>query len=273
MLAAGAVAFRWFVVPRARLGRALDAPLGMVVSASAAILALVTVPRAWLQASALSLEPGDAWKLLPRVLATSWGTGATYQAVAAVVMVVGTRFARRKDADAGWALCAAAALVLAATPAMMGHANAVEGSRRLSLAMDFLHVVAAGAWIGGLLPLAFVARAGEGDATAALIRAFHALAMTAAIVVAGTGVGAVLVRFGGVGPLLHSGYGALLGIKVALVAVVLAFGARHYRSGERDAAAGTVARSLAVEFAIAVAVIGATAILVATDPPTAHQAI
>lgn len=266
MLVVGAVAFRWIVAPRAVPGHALDAPLGTLVAGGSVLLLLVAVPRVWLQAASFAPDPGDTWTMVPRVLATTWGAGLAGQCGAAVLTLAAVRSWRGENS--AWLIAALAALVLPATPGMMGHANAVEGHRALSLAMDYVHVIAAGAWIGGLVPLLFVARSEERDASAALVHAFHGLAAVCVIAVVGSGIGALLVRFGGLLPLLHSAYGTVLGVKLAFVAIVLALGALHLRGGERAAAAGTLGRSLAFEALVALAVIAATSVLVATDPPT-----
>ncbi|MEA3247873.1 MAG: CopD family protein, partial [Gemmatimonadota bacterium] len=168
----------------------------------------------------------------------------------------------------GSALIAAGALGLIVTPALMGHAVADERSVTLAVALDATHVAAASAWLGALVPLALFARAGDGAVTADLIRAFHRLAMIAAGVVVATGVGTTLLRVPALAEILHSRYGAVLLVKVALVAVALGLGAVHFRSGERAAASGRpVWRSLMAEVAVAAAIVVATALLTGTEPP------
>ncbi len=280
VVAAGAVAFARLVAPRAGIAPAAEVPLARLGAAGAFLVAIGAPFRVWTQASAFALEPAETWSYVPRVLGTTWGVGATAQTIAALALAFGLRRAvRRAGSDAatggpagarrdvpGRALTVAGTLGLIVTPAMMGHAIADERSTGLAVALDVTHVAAASAWLGALVPLAMIARTGERAVTAALIRAFHRPAMVAAVAVVLTGVGTTLMRVPTLGDLLHSTYGAVLLVKVALVAMALGFGAMHYRSGERAAASGApVWRTLLAEVAVAAGIVLVTAVLTGTE--------
>ncbi len=116
------------------------------------------------------------------------------------------------------AACLLGALVWA------GHSGAAPGMKGgIQLAGDFLHLVAAGAWLGGLLPLALVfstAERGQGQPWAAIARdatlRFSTLGMTAVGTLLVTGLINIWALVGGVAPLVQTVYGRLLLLKIAL---------------------------------------------------------
>ncbi|MCC7195326.1 MAG: CopD family protein [Gemmatimonadaceae bacterium] len=267
MVAIGAVAFRVLVAPRAAFGSAASEPVARLGRMGALLVLLAAPVRVWVQASGLAMDPGDTWGLIPRVLGTDWGRGAIAQAAAALLAVVAFSVARSRD-RAGWLTAAVAAVGLAVAPGAMGHPIADEAHRAQSMAADALHVAGASAWIGALLPLALFARAGNAALTATLIRAFHKVAMASVALVVLSGAGSTLRRSPNLPALVHSGWGATLGVKLALVAVILALGAYHLRSGEQRASAGQpVGRTLAAELLVALAVLAVTGVLTGTEPP------
>ena len=159
-------------------------------------------------------------------------------------------------------LRAACAVLAAVAMGGMGHAAADTAWPRLARVLDALHVLGAGAWIGGLLFLATEARADR-----AVWAAFSRVATIAAPVVVVTGVGVTLRRLSGV-PLhdtLVSSYGQLLALKIALVVVVLGFGAVHRRRVAAHAVPGI--RSIRSEIVFAFAIFVVTSVLTGSAPP------
>jgi putative copper export protein len=157
----------------------------------------------------------------------------------------------------------------------MGHAAGSDRLLWLSVANDALHVATVGAWVGTLFMLAMAASALRaaargGDAIAALITAFHPVAVRSSGLVIATGVVGLLLRVPHISSLIGSAYGTVFFVKACAVAAVAAFGASHARTGARRATRGPstgVARSLAAEAAFAMLTILATAVFVGTDPP------
>jgi len=135
---------------------------------------------------------------------------------------------RQRDAVA---ILFAAALV--GTLAWGGHAAAGAGVRGgVHLAADILHLVAAAAWVGALVPLALLLRAAAVDAdhgSLAVARAAVLRFSTLGIVSVGTLFGSGLVNTwvlaGSVPALINTDYGRLLLIKIALFLVMLLFAA------------------------------------------------
>jgi len=179
----------------------------------------------------------------------------------------------------GWMGAGVAALLLAAVPALSGHAAAVEGWTALALASDWLHVLGAGVWVGTLatlvlagLPAAAFAPEGEGTgAFARLVGAFSPVALTGAGLAGATGVVNSLFHLGAVPQLWETAYGRALLLKLALLAIVAGLGFYNWRyvipELHLPASSVRLRRSAGAELAAGVAVILVTAILVALPPP------
>lgn len=118
-----------------------------------------------------------------------------------------------------------AGMALAVQPEL-AHAGAIGGETGLLLTgSEALHMLAAGAWLGGLLPLALSVKMLPSGAVGIVGRRFSRLALTAVLVLAGTGLvqGSVLV--GGVAGLMGTPYGHVLSIKLGLFLCALGIGA------------------------------------------------
>ena len=118
---------------------------------------------------------------------------------------------------------ALSAILLGALSAM-GHAASGRGtSGVVHLASDAAHLVAAGAWLGALVPLVLVLGRGEGvvDAT----RRFSTLGVAAMAVILASGIANSLFLVPTPAALVGSAYGRLLCAKIALFAIVLAIAA------------------------------------------------
>jgi copper resistance protein D len=170
-----------------------------------------------------------------------------------------------------------AALLLAAVfaggLALAGHAAShAAGQGGLHLLSDTLHLLAVGAWAGGLLPFVIYlttaeARAsveevaGVGDVT----RRFSNVAVAAVLVIIVTGFVNTLELVGSTELLFGSDYGRLLIVKVLLFAVILGIAAvsrLHYvpRLSKRGAMAG-IRRNSLIETALAVLILCIVAML------------
>jgi hypothetical protein len=167
------------------------------------------------------------------------------------------------------AIAAAAAMLVRADG---GHASASPTAPILEVGLQWFHFMAAGAWIGGiaLASLLMIERRG-GDPPTAQIRRFSRIAGYALGVVVVTGVLRAIDERGGlsaIGRILTGSYGLTLAIKVAVVAVLVAFGAyNRYRSiPQMDNDAGILRRMMAVELVAAVGVFGLTGALTGLVP-------
>lgn len=267
----GAVVFHWIVLRRAARTSTLP-PLAGVVAA--ACIMLVSPLRLYEQARALVDASDPVAPMMHNVLNTAWGHTLLLQDAAALLALLAFVLAMKRM-SAGWWLTLVPALALCCTPAYMGHAAAVEQYVAVSIVVDCLHVMAASAWVGALFLLALVIHSvkdfrASGDTAAALIDAFHPVAQWSVVTLVVTGVMSLSFRVLHFTWLLHSEYGALFAIKLALTLLVAAVGFHHSRNGaERARASGAkaVTTTLLVECALAACVIAATSVLVATSPP------
>ena len=134
---------------------------------------------------------------------------------------------RDLSSRAGFVSVVLAGCFLAAL-AWIGHAGAGTGwTADLHLAADTLHLLAAGAWIGGLAPLALCLAsahragdvAGAGMAIGATTR-FSTLGLVSVAVLLATGAVNTWFLAGSVATLVGTDYGRLLMIKLGLFAVM-----------------------------------------------------
>lgn len=283
----GVTAFRLVIVPRVerterRAGQLLlesigvaPARLGFVL---AALLGLAVVLRLIAQGYALGEGSFDSGGLRAMLVGTIWGWGWVLQAVAVVVAGLGFMWASRGRAG-GWAAAGAGALLLVFTLGFAGHAAGVPSGISVALLADAGHVLGAGGWLGGLLlvlgiglPAALRLEEGvRGEAVAALVRSFSALALSCATLVLVTGVIGAWLHLGNLAALWESGYGRALLIKLGVVALVVGAGAYNYlRVRPLAGSAGgaqRLRRTSTVELAIAAVVLVVTSILVALPTP------
>lgn len=286
----GVAAFGLVVLPlvarqRSPAGDALLGParagalrFGLV---AVALLALATVLRLLAQSHAVhggegALDPRRMASLLTR---SAWGWGWLAQAAAVAVGVVGHRLAARRSDAAGWVLIAGAAITLAVTPALSGHALSARGGAGVAVIADALHVLGAGGWLGSLLVLVTAGipaawrldKGTRGAAVAALVHAFSPTALIFAGVVVATGIFASWQHVGSVAALWSSDYGRLLLLKLAVLSLVFGTGAYNFLRVRpalgAEAGVHRLRRASLVELAVGAVVVVITAVLVATSPP------
>jgi putative copper export protein len=231
------------------------------------IVALLALPRLWFQARAFVETGVSPLTMMARVQSTTWGTALAAQMAAAslgAAAFILTRFRR----DSAWAGAAVAVLALTLTPAFMGHPGAAESQLWLNVGVDWMHVVSAGGWVGALTLLAIAVRRFPADVAAALIAAFHRVALISVLGLAATGTAALLLRLADPGALFGSDYGTIFLMKLGCVSIVGAIGAWHSRRAEARVRDGrAVSGSLMTELLLAVVTITVTAVLVGTEPP------
>ena len=133
---------------------------------------------------------------------------------------------RGKQAGRGFLKLAIALVAagLAGTLAWAGHGIGGAGlGGRIHLAADFVHLIAAAAWVGGLLPLALMLAAAAGSVTVAhaVSLRFSAYGIVAVSVLFLTGAINTWYLAGSIRALTETDYGHLLLVKVALFLVML----------------------------------------------------
>jgi copper transport protein len=186
----------------------------------------------------------------------------------------------------GWGWLAAVGITAAATmatQALAGHAAAASTLRPLSLLVEWLHLLAAGIWAGGLVwllaGLIGPTRLQESPETATVdtvdrgqaVLRFSRLALPVVGVLAVTGLNRALDLAGGWAGLTRTGFGRVLDLKLLLFAGLLLLAARNrYRllpalagpAGRLDA----LRRSVTGEIALVAAVLMAAALLTQLPP-------
>ena len=239
--------------------------------------------------AAAALEPRAVGHVLVQTQAGHvWLVRAGFLALLAAFLSIRMSVERRADWRAargeGVFLGVAALLPLAAA----GHAAAVEPDTLRAIALDGLHVLGAGIWVGGLLPLALLLRAAATDEGAdarpyavLAARRFSRAAVGIVLVLAATGTWLAITHVGNVAGLVGTSYGRLLLAKLALLVLALGLAALNRsvllpRLGGDGPTVGRpamrrLAGFVAVEAGLALAILVIVAAMNVT-PPARHEA-
>lgn len=221
------------------------------------------------------------------VLGTTMGTAFMARSVLLLsglgALVVGRR------SRAGFVLAAACYAGALLTLGWSGHAAATEGNLGLFHRLNNgVHLLAAGMWLGAIswflyLTAAAHRRPDDGQ-DRDLLGAMHRFAPTGVALVGVVAISGIInsqMIFGleNSGDVLTTGYGILLAIKVALVGMMVVFGAHNARIGRRhhakaadmkslgsNLAMSRLRRSLAFELGFASITIGTVAVLGMMSP-------
>jgi copper transport protein len=168
--------------------------------------------------------------------------------------------------------------------ALVSHAAAQPVGEQAAVAADWLHLVGAATWIGGLLALlgglVYGLRGSPGNGRRAVyavaIPRFSTLAIASVLLLTLTGFYSAWLEVGNLSALRHSDYGHALLIKLGLMLPMLLLGALNLRvvgPRMRTAARAGVdfGRTLAAEAMLGVGILFAVGIL--TTLPTAREAL
>ena len=234
LLLQGSICFRFFVAEPA-LGGASgggDRPWLNGMAASAGIVAILS-GAAWLLLLAAeitgasvsdAIADGTAWTLL-----TQTQFGIAWQARAAGFVLLAVCMIELDPARPARWLAGLALLLsvgLSGSIVWAGHGAATPGVLgAVHVAIDFLHLAAAGVWLGGLLPFTVLLLQSKPHARAELTRRFSLLATVSVLVLLPSGIANGWFMLGGIGALTGTLYGRLLLAKIALFFVMLAFAA------------------------------------------------
>jgi putative copper export protein/mono/diheme cytochrome c family protein len=178
----------------------------------------------------------------------------------------------------GNAIAAVLAAVAVAVQPMLGHAGALGGSLGTTLIIsEVLHLLAAGAWLGCLLPLFITIGALPHNAAASVCRSFTPIGLSAVLVLGGTATVQVAEFMGGLPGLFGTGYGQVALVKLGLFVVLLTLAAvNRLALTERlagiapDAARRHMRASIAAETVLGLLVV-ITAGFLASHAPGTHE--
>jgi putative copper export protein/mono/diheme cytochrome c family protein len=276
----GALLFRVAIVP-AVLDRApsdgrpvLDRRIKHVAIGSVAG-ALVIAP-AWLLLQAGTMVGGglsEGAAALGVVLRQSH-FGAVFLLRIALLLLAAICLAFRGTGLRSLALIASGGSV--AVEGALGHAAGMDGAERMAMtAVQGAHLLAAGAWLGGLLPL-WLTLSLPAPASHLAVRRFSPLGLACVAVLALTAVANFCIFIGGLPELLGTSYGQWTLAKTGLFATLLGLAAANrFRFAPRlSGAAADGARPLRVSVAIE-AMLGLAIVLAAgmlsISPPGRHE--
>lgn len=302
----GVLVCRLALVPRAddvlahRLDRVAPAALALLTLASFGILVSRT----------LEMNGGD-WGTLWADIAlalkvTHFGHVWWWRVPALAVAWIAWGWASRRQRTWPFWIMVPAIAAIALTRSETGH-PADHGNFTVAVWIDWLHMLAAGTWVGGIFGMSLavfpqLVRTAERSVaqTAEIFQRLSTLSGTALAVLVACGIFNVTQQLGGVASLWTSRYGAALDVKLALVLTMILIGAhnRYFklprlldraglrtrrgpiarivragsgapepRGGDGPAVIRACARAVLIEAVLGLAVIGATATLIHAMPP------
>ena len=153
------------------------------------------------------------------------------------------------------------------------HAFAMAHGPSLLLLAQALHLVAAGAGLGELLPLLAVVRRAPPEVAQRVLQRFSPIAAVSVAILAATALVQGAVLSGGVKRLFGTDYGAVLLLKLALFAALIVLAANNRLrltpalvSRDAEAARRSLALSIGIETAIGLLVVLAAAALSGLEP-------
>ncbi len=274
MLAFGMSAYLWAYAPE-RLRLALS-PAARRLALIASLVAFITAV-AWLVLESASMA--DNWSaavdpdqigavLTDTAFGHAWATHLVLAAALVAVVAFGPR--------AQWAATSLASGALLASLGLVGHAamqTGVEGA--LHRANHAVHLMAAGAWIGGLVPFAMCLRAHESDdlrkdaVRAMMSFSFGGQFIVAAIVLTGVVNIALTSRHPPIPP--TTPYRALLVAKLVIVAIMISLAVFNRfvvapRLKTSANALATLRATSAAEVALGCVVIALVSVFALLDP-------
>lgn len=213
--------------------------------------------------------------LFDAVPVVAWHTRFGNVVLARLVLVALGSVLSATGGRTAWLVLASAALA-AGLEGLIGHAGATGGAIGYGLlASEALHLIAAGAWLGALIPLLLGLRALPPLDAAVLCERFSPLGLACVLVIAGTGIAQSLQLVSSVPALVGTAYGQILLLKIALFAVALLLAALNRLaltdrlSAHAPSARRHLMASIAAETLAGMAIIGAAAFL-SSVPPAAH---
>jgi putative copper export protein/methionine-rich copper-binding protein CopC len=187
----------------------------------------------------------------------------------------GRRSGHERLIKTGMSVAALATLGLIVAHSTAGHAAAARWPVVPTVMLQVMHIVAAGAWLGGLVAvIAGLPRTPDHGSTA-MIRRFSALAGLGLFVVAGSGIARAFQEVSVWRDLFTTTYGAFVTIKIALLAAIAVLGAVNRWRNVPDAAAdlGPLRKTAALELVLAFLAVAAAGFLGALPPSAASRSI
>jgi putative copper resistance protein D len=208
-------------------------------------LAAIASGIVWFWIVLARMTEGSVWEMPSidsidvAITRTQFGRLWAWRLALMLLFTIANLFASRKCRNVLWrsrawqCIGAIIATTLLGSLAWAGHAGATLGvERSIHLTADAAHLIAAGLWPGGLLPLTLVllqaCRSSQLSlllAASAITRRFSALSLLVVAALAATGLTNSYFLVGSLHALVTTGYGRLLTLKVLLFVIMIGFGA------------------------------------------------
>jgi putative copper resistance protein D len=278
----GTLLFRVVVAPRAfgrmsvELGARIQGQLlrliwiSLAIEALALVVWLVIEAGIFVEAPSLRATLIAVWPVLSK---TAFGHVMLMQlaALLATIAVLGRGLDMLR-----WRL--AACMAALATLLHEGHSHALAMAHGLSILLisEGLHLLCAGAWLGGLLPLLLVTQAATHETAARAARDFSPLGKLCLYGLVASAAYQGWVLLGSVAGLLGTAYGWMATEKAALFVVLFGFAwINRYRLApallgeDADVARRALVRSIALQTVFGLAVVVAAGLL-SSLPPGLH---
>jgi putative copper export protein/mono/diheme cytochrome c family protein len=277
----GCLVFRGLVSPADVA--AGDAPRAMAIRIGSVSLWLaLAFGGAWLVATSAAITGADNFPSVLRALpAVTLHTDFGNVICARLLLLLGVLPLLRRQTRLGKTAGLIASAVAVALQPWLGHIDALTGSTRTVLIpVEIAHLLAAGAWLGGLLPLMLCVLQAPPPLAAALCERFTPVGLVAVGTIALTAFPQAGGLIGELPSLFGTQYGQLALTKLGLFFLALGLAcvnrlfltARLGSAGPRPARDGTrnwLIASIAIEAMVGLCVVLAAAAM-ASSPPAIH---
>jgi len=207
---------------------------------------------------------------LPDVVGTSLGNAVALRGVTVCVALPGALIVRWRPGRIGLLIAVVGVLAAMLVDVALSHAGA-GNQPLLDSGVQWLHLVAAGAWLGGLTALLVWLHYRAADESAAdVARRFSRVATVSIALVVVTGVVRAVEEIGTIDALFGTLFGWLIIGKSALLVVLAALGGlNHFRHVPRGVSGlGPLRKVGRVEIGVAAVILLLTSALVNVAPPT-----
>ena len=158
------------------------------------------------------------------------------------------------------------------TSSLTSHGAALRSGPAAGIAVDWLHIVGATAWVGGLislvvlLPVIYGADKSRSGTVPRLLARFGRFALSASAIVVLSGVVQAAIEVGSWTGLLDSAYGELVLIKVGLLAAMLGLAVFNDRRGRTQVGGNVLRGGVRAELVLGLLALATAAVLTGTPP-------
>jgi copper transport protein len=184
-----------------------------------------------------------------------------------VISVLAVALVRWRGLDDVWSESAVAmAPAILLTNSLTSHAATLPGEATLGIVADWLHVMGAAVWVGGLASLAVLVRylVSSADLRNRVLTRFSRLGLIGVVVIGASGTVQTVLEVGSWAALFGTPYGIGVLIKIGLLAAMLGLAGLNTWRFRKDAVA--FSRGVRIELTLGVLALAVAAVLTGTAP-------